>query len=454
MTADEALDIVEQILPPGTITPVKALIFREAWCGQEYGAIAKTFGYDTVYIRDSGAQLWRSLTHALSEPVKKKNFRTLLQQRLSYHPLTIRRDIPQPEATYLQLPEFPGDPLPLHSKFYVERASLEAKLLLEINKPGSLVRIKAPHKMGKSSLLIRMTAQLAMRGDRVVNINFKQADPEVFSDLTKFLRWFCTNISHQLGFESKLDEYWNSDIGSKASCTIYLTHYLLKQITAPLVLVLNEFDQVLEHAALAQDVLLLLQSWHEEGKQVEVLQNLRLVLIHSINLDTALTFNQVILNSNGLLIELPELDVQQTQALAHRYGLKWMSSSAIQKLMDLVGGHPYLIQLALYHLWSTSISLEQLLQDAATSSGIYGNHLRSYLAILRSHPTLEATYRQIISANENIYLDPIAVYKLESLGLITVKGHRYKATCKLYQLYFYTQLADRFSQARMKHDVA
>jgi hypothetical protein len=93
MTADEALEIVEQILPPGTITPVKALVFCQSWMGKDYGTIAKESGYDDVYIRDSGAQLWRSLTHVLREPVKKKNFRTLLQQRFTRQVFFTGQDI-------------------------------------------------------------------------------------------------------------------------------------------------------------------------------------------------------------------------------------------------------------------------------------------------------------------------------------------------------------------------
>jgi hypothetical protein len=57
----------------------------------------------------------------------------------------------------------------------------------------------------------------------------------MLQNLDRFLRWFCANISHQLGIEPKLDEYWNADIGSKVSCTFYLEEYLLKQLQKPVV---------------------------------------------------------------------------------------------------------------------------------------------------------------------------------------------------------------------------
>ncbi|NJL38810.1 MAG: hypothetical protein HC840_12985 [Leptolyngbyaceae cyanobacterium RM2_2_4] len=91
MTSQEALEIVEQILPPGTLTSVKILVFHRAWDGKEYGAIAKETGYDGCYIREIGAELWRSLSKVLQEPVKKKNFRSLLKQKFSNQTIILRQ---------------------------------------------------------------------------------------------------------------------------------------------------------------------------------------------------------------------------------------------------------------------------------------------------------------------------------------------------------------------------
>jgi hypothetical protein len=65
MTSEEALEVVEQILPPGTLTSVKVVVFHYSWNGKEYRANAKEAGYDDCYIREAGAELWRSLSEAL-----------------------------------------------------------------------------------------------------------------------------------------------------------------------------------------------------------------------------------------------------------------------------------------------------------------------------------------------------------------------------------------------------
>jgi hypothetical protein len=401
VTAEEAVDIVEQILPPGTLTSVKALVFRQSWAGKEYAEIAKESGYDYGYIRDAGAQLWRSLSEVLREPVKKKTFRTLLQQRFSDQSMVVN---PQAIAPGLlrcpEVPEFPGGPIPLHSKFYIEHAAVEAKVYTEISKPGALLHIKAAEKMGKSSLLLRIANYAINLGYHTVSLDFRQADRSVFANLTQFLRWFCTTISYQAGLEPKLDEYWDTNAGSKISCKLYFTRYLLKQLNAPLVLILNEIDQILQYPQLSQEVLLVLRSWYEEAKHVEVLQHLRLVLAHSADIYIPLNSNSSFLDSVGHVgrpIELPDFSVLQVRVLAQRYGLTWMSSTSVQQLMDLVGGHPYLIQLALYHLWNQDVTLEQLLREASTPVGIYSDHLQSYLAVLQANLDLAAAFKHLIT---------------------------------------------------------
>ncbi len=126
--------------------------------------------------------------------------------------------------------EFPGGPIPLDSPFYIDRSEAEALACAEISKPGGLVRIKAPKKMGKSSVMLRIIDEAVERGYRTVTVDFQQADAAVFASLDKFLRWLCVNVARQLKLEPNIDEFWDEDMGSKVSCTIYFENYLLAQI--------------------------------------------------------------------------------------------------------------------------------------------------------------------------------------------------------------------------------
>lgn len=349
---------------------------------------------------------------------------------------------PHPSKNVLQTteaPEFPGAPISIDSKFYIERPPIEARACAEISKPGGLVRIKAPRKMGKSSLMLRLIARAAAWEYRTVTVDFQEADTAIFIDLEKFLRWFCANIARQLNLEPNLDDYWDEDMGNKTSCSVYFKCYLLAQIDRPLVVVFNEVNRVVEHPKIAQDFLPLLRFWHEQAKQDRTWQKLRLVAIHSIEVFISLNINQSPFNV-GLALKLPQFNLEQVQDFAQRHGLNWSRSSTLE-LMKMVGGQPYLVHLALYHLTLASATLEQLLQQAPTQTGIYGDHLRILLATLQAQPELAAAFKQVVDSKDSVCLDPISAYQLESLGLVNVAGNSCTVSCELYRLYFAQNLA-------------
>lgn len=355
---------------------------------------------------------------------------------------------------------FPNDPLPLNSEFYIERPPIEELAYSEITKPGSFIRIKAARKMGKSSLMIRLIDRAANLGYLTAKLDFQQADEAIFSSLYKFLRWFCANVSRQLHLESMLDEYWDEDIGSKVSSTFYFQGYLLEQINAPLVLILNEVNRVFEYPEIARDFLSLLRSWHEEAKQVEIWQKLRFVVIHSTEVYVTLNINQSPFNI-GLSLQLPEFNLEQVQELAVRYRLNWLNSEDLKQLMTLISGHPYLINLAFYYLvnedkrWK---NIDKFLAEAPTLNGIYHQHLLSQLNIIRDNPELREVLKGIITGFREP-LEAIAAYKLESMGIINLKSSEAKISCELYQRYFQEQLlqvssvSDRLPKITQKQEL-
>ena len=121
----------------------------------------------------------------------------------------------------------------------------------------------------------------------------------------------------------------------------------------------------------------LLRAWHEKGKNEPKWQNLRLVIAHSKEVYISLNVNQSPFNV-GLPVELPELTKKQVTDLAEKHGLV-LTEAEIARLMSMIGGHPYLVRVALYHLAKKEIDLENLLEIAPTEQGFYGDHLRQHL---------------------------------------------------------------------------
>jgi diguanylate cyclase (GGDEF)-like protein len=351
--------------------------------------------------------------------------------------------------------EFPGGPIPIDSPFYIERSPAEARACAEISKPGSLIRIKAPIKMGKSSLMLRIIHAAVERGYRTVTVDFQQADEAVFASLDKFLRWLCVNVARQLKLKPNLAEFWDEDMGSKVSCSLYFENYLLAESDSPVVLVLNELNRVFERPHIAQEFLPLLRFWYEQARASEAWQKLRIVVIHSTEIYIALSLNQSPFNV-GLPIKLSELTAEQVQDLARRHGLNWSDSYPIEQLMNMVGGHPYLVHLALYHLailqqnplWVDRDEsgeevgrreLEELLIAAPTHSGIYSDYLRNQSIAIQQQPELASAFQQVVDAKNSVHLEPFMAYQLDSLGLVKLEGNNCSLSCELYRLYFQEQ---------------
>lgn len=482
MNLEEALIILDTFLEQ-SLNDVQELVFRKAWEGQTYPEIAESSGYDANYIKDVGSKLWKLLSHALEEEVTKSNFRSVLRRRSQNTILQTKQQHVQttvlkhyqpsggigeievlfkdsgiselPVATKVQeekkrtilnldILEIPSGSVPLNSSFYIERPPIEERAFAEINKPGSLIRIKAPSQTGKTSLMHRILAHARQSGLHTVQISLQRADSQVFTSLEKFLRWFCANISRQLNLEPKLHEYWDEDIGSKVSCTLYLQSYILQEIDCPVVLALDEVNRIFEYPEISGDFLPLLRSWYEDASELEIWQKLRLLVVHATEAYIPLDINQSPFNV-GLPIKLPEFSLDQVQDLALRHGLAWAEGEAgakkLASLVAMIGGHPYLVRLALYHLVRQEVTLEELLETAPTIAGIYSNYLRHHLANLQTHPELKTALKKVVTSKESVQLEAIAAYKLESMGLVKLEGNQAIPSCELYRLYFREQLS-------------
>lgn len=460
MDINRVLESIEQILPSKRLNFVERLVLSNSLLGHSYSEMAQGSSYCDDYLKGVGSQLWQNLSEALGQKVTKKNLYLILQHYDRNHQIEqhqkqqISHRNTETSDTCSVKPEigiqFPSACVALGSQLYINRSPIEELAYAEISRPGCVLRIKAPMRMGKTSLLKRIVVHATTEKQyKNVYIDFQEADAAVFTSLDKFLRWFSTNITRQLHLLPQLEDYWDEDMGSKVSCKIYMQEYILEQIDCPIVLVLDEVQRVFEHSNIAQDFLPMLRFWHEQAQQVQAWQKLRIAIAYSTDIYVPLQLHQSPFNV-GLSLSLPQFNLEQVQDLAQRYGLDWQDEVGSQNaasVQAMVGGHPYLVSLALYHL-HRGMTLEELLLLAPTTAGIYSHYLRRHLITLRQQPQLATALQQAIAADDGVQLDAISVHKLESMGLIEVDGDRAKPSCELYRLYFRIQLGAESLDAR------
>ncbi|PZU93011.1 MAG: serine/threonine protein kinase [Pseudanabaena sp.] len=338
-----------------------------------------------------------------------------------------------PAACSIQLEE-PEGQIPISSRFYIQRPPIEKDCCETVLKAGSLIRIKAPKQMGKSSLLSRTLAFSKYKGCQIAYLYLQQADSDVFSDLDLFLRWFCGSIAAELGIEDNLDQYWQGVLGSKNKCTKYFQRYLLEVSDAPLVLGIDEVDLLFQYPKIATDFFGLLRAWHEKAKNEDVWQKLRLVIVHSKEAYIPLNINQSPFNV-GLPIELPALTNAQIMDLVKRHQIVWRDEEVAQ-LGDLTGGHPYLVRQALYQIARDRLDFDRLVASSTTEDGLYGDHLRRHLENLKEDPEIMEAFRELIASDRPLQLDSRIAFKLRSTGLVKFQGNYVVPMCDLYYQYF------------------
>ena len=446
MNLEEIQDILNKQLldqEKNCLSPAEILVLQGILQNKTYHEIAQREGYSTSYFANVVApELYRRLSKLTGKRVTKKNCRALVNSYLTKQTISEKNLFLQPldhSSPTFQQPSYPVGAVPLNSAFYIRQPSVERHILKEISQPGALVRIKAPQEMGKTSLLLRIIDTCEKQLNyQTVSLNLEKVDRVILEDINQFLRWFCVNCARKLKLKSNLDDYWDEDMGSKMSWTIYFEEYILEQIDSPLVLALDEVNQVFQHPNIAEDFLPLLRSCYEEAKRLPIWQKFRLIIVHSTEIYVPLQLEQSPFNI-GLPIDLQSFNEQQVEELVAKYELNWKNTDKVRQLMELVRGHPALIHLALYHISQGDITLENLLANAATSTGIYSHHLQRHWITLQEKPELASAFQTVCHATESVFLDPIIAYKLNSMGLIHLEGNQAIVSCRLYQEYFNNQ---------------
>ncbi len=465
---DEAIKVANQSVNSKlnrNLTDIEIIILKGAWQRQGYDEIAAQYQYATSYIsQDAAPRLWKILSDSLEEKVKKSNFKEALKRKWEKEKLvsleenfyggktqdSLSQNIIAPDnldnkikVDLLSENKYSENLSHLKLNIYVRRTEIEKICYETLLQPGSLIRIKAPALMGKTSFITQVITQLPKKDYRGVILSFELADRSThFTQLNKFLRWFSSNISRELGLPNELDEYWDEEgMGAKVSCTTYFEKYLLFAADTPLVLCLDNIDLLFPYPEIYEDFFGLLRSWYEKARSRQIWKKLRLVLIHSTDVYIRLNINQSPFNV-GLPLELSEFTREQVQDFAEQHQLN-LDVTMIDSLIKLVGGHPYLLEMALSHFKTyPDITLEQILTEGTTEAGIYAHHLREHWLNLQQHTKLADAFKKVVNSTTPVLLEPILAYQLQSMGLVKFSGNLVEIRCHLYRQYFRIWLLD------------
>ncbi len=129
----------------------------------------------------------------------------------------------------------------------------------------------------------------------------------------------------------------------------------------------------------------------------------------------------------------------EVTGFASRLGLP-LDSETLERIMDHVGGHPYLVHLMLYHLARNPASREQLFHTETAARDVFRDHLHRYLIQFQRDEKLAGAMKDVVMGIG--CKDLRMVERLEAAGLVRRdETEQVIPVCRLYAEFFKKELA-------------
>jgi hypothetical protein len=335
------------------------------------------------------------------------------------------RDLGSPEGT-----------MPYQSPFYIERET-DGNAMQALCEMKGVIVIKGPRQMGKSSLLNRLMNDACGRNMKTAFIDFQMIEDSAIAKPDVFYRQFCSLLSLEFGVEDSTEKLWKNPIGQKQNTTNYVTEYLLKELQdAPLFLAMDEVDRMFA-SPFRSDFFSMLRGWYERRSRSGDWMRLNMALVTStepyqlIDDLTQSPFNV------GTVVELKDFMPAQVSDLNQRHGNP-LSTVQVTKILELLGGHPYLTRKALYLIASKRTTFDEILKNACEDDGPFGDHLRNHLFRISDHRELKSALIQVIKHQR--CSDKRTFFRLRGAGLVRPVGNGVLPRNQLYSEYFEKRL--------------
>ncbi|MDJ0757018.1 MAG: AAA-like domain-containing protein [Ardenticatenaceae bacterium] len=352
------------------------------------------------------------------------------------HPALVERPSPSFDPRILKRLRAPGGAVRMSDTLYVERPE-DGRLREALTDWGETITIRAPRQTGKTSLLVRAVNHAENEGLQTVFLDFQAIGGRQLANKGSFLRILADKIAYEMGIAAaEVDQYWDRPLADQDKLTQFMQDVVLSQLETPLVLAIDEADELLK-TDYYQDIFGLVRSWHNRRARHEEWELLNLVLV--ISTEPYLLIDDVSQSpfNVGLRIELHDFTNNQVQWLNEAHGAP-LTDDQIREAVDMLGGQPYLWRKCFFEIVKEKKSWMEIQRTAANDDGPFGDHLRRQLWGVQDHPELLQAMREVIRLGRCD--DDRALYRLMRAGLIIGSGHAYRCRCQLYRQYFQAKL--------------
>ncbi len=321
------------------------------------------------------------------------------------------------------------------SRFYIERPA-DREFAEAIARRDSIVLVKGPRQIGKTSLLASGLEQARQQGTRVVLTDIQALPEACLASPDVFFRFLARTLALELEIPFHPADDWPDDLPPQTNLEMFLQSRILAADPSPVIWALDETDRLLG-SPFASDIFGLFRSWHNRRALKPTSSWSRLTLA----IGYATEAHLFILDANqspfnvGTRATLSDFTLSQLAELNQRYGSPLATQNALERVHALTAGHPYLTRRCFDALTSRTATLEHLESEGSRDEGPFGDHLRRLLSGVHVSPELLGSLRGVLSGILRLPLDHF--YRLRSAGIIAGESaDAVTLRCRLYQDYF------------------
>jgi hypothetical protein len=344
----------------------------------------------------------------------------------------------RPAAPLLKRPVLETGAMATDSPYYIER-QVDRKIHKLLESPSSTITIKGHRQSGKSSLLARLHARAVEAGWACCILDFQGLDAESLRTSRDLFPALAQNIADGLELDVDPGAGWSARRGATQNLTIFVEKNVLALLGREVLFLFDEADLTFRYPAAREALFSTLRFWHNQRANKPAWKKFGLVVAHST--EPGLWIKDLNQSPFNVAHEftLDDLDEKEVARLDASYGRKLGGAAESASLMELVGGHPYLVRLALYTMANEPCSFAVLEAAAINDDGPFGSHLAHLLNILYHDDSLLKAVRKILKYGK--CQDEILFQRLWSAGLIRGEArHKVWLRYKIYDRYFRKKL--------------
>jgi len=311
--------------------------------------------------------------------------------------------------------ESTGGAVPSTSKYYTLRES-DAEFEEAIRGNESVILVKGPRQIGKTSLIGRGVNLVNQLGWRCVTTDFQVLSSFQLLHEDHAMRVFAAMLARQTGFYYDFEREWLDVFGPSINLDNFMRTFL-EDREDPLVWFMDEADRIFM-TPFSNDFFGVVRSWHNARARDPKGPWGRFTVVIGYATEARLfirDLNQSPFNV-GRQIALKSFTVDQTSDLNDRYGSPIGRRSDLEALHFMVSGQPFLTRKSLELVATKRMSFSTLMEVADRDNGPFSDHLTRILVSVSHNPSVLAAIRSSLAMRTPTNTD--GVERLVAAGVL------------------------------------